>query len=146
MFVLGSLSLATPRPPQDRPRPPKTTPRPPQDHPRSHATRMRSKVFAKNERHAAWERSCRSRPPKTTQETKMKIFHQKCWFFIGKVYVWSQKGRFTLRFQARIGDCLKKCPFSVGNMCKSARRTHGTAMRSAPVAEVVASEARHTFP
>ena len=35
-------------------------------------------IFEKNECHAAWERSCRSRAPKTTQERKVMIFHQKC--------------------------------------------------------------------
>ena len=30
-------------------------------------------------------------------------------------------------------------------MCKSLRRTHGTAARSVPVAEMIASEARHSL-
>ena len=33
--------------------------------------------FQKNERHAAWERSCRSRAPKITQDKKMTFLHQK---------------------------------------------------------------------
>ena len=33
--------------------------------------------FQKNERHAAWERSCRSRVPKVTQDKKITFLHQK---------------------------------------------------------------------
>ena len=49
-------------------------------HPAAQKPRPRSmgiKVFEKNERRAAWERSCRSRAPKITQDKKMTFLHQK---------------------------------------------------------------------
>ena len=45
----------------------------------------------------------------------------------------------------RVIDVQKQMHFWVGNMCKTARRTHGTAARSVPVADLLASEARHTL-
>ena len=58
--------------------------------------------------------------------------------------IWRHKGRFTLRFQAKMVDFDKKWQFLVGNMCNPARRTPGTAEREASVAEMLASEARRT--
>ena len=95
-----------PKTAQDSPRPPKTAPRPPQDHPRP------------TQDH-----------PKTTPRPpigKVLSVHQKCRFCDGKVCIWEQQGRFTLRFKARMGPPKEKLRFRVGNMCKRARRTSGT--------------------
>ena len=52
----------------------------------------------------------------------------------------------TLRFHAKSSDVDEKCNFLVGNVCKTARKMPGTAEREASVAEVLASEARHSPP
>ena len=54
------------------------------------------------------------------------FFHQKCWFFIGKVYKRAQKRWNTLRFKARMALPRKKDWFFIEKMCNPARRTSGT--------------------
>ena len=106
--------------PQDRP---KTAPRPPQDHPRRTQNR-----------------------PKTTprpQVEKVIIFHQKCWFFIGKVCKRDQQERFTLRFKARIGRFGRtNVYFSLEIYVNLRGGRVARCMGSVVVAHLLASEAR----
>ena len=63
-------------------------PRGPEPTPRS----MEIIIFQKNERHAAWERSCRSRAPKISQEKKLRFFINNVDFSLEKCRFGAHRG------------------------------------------------------
>ena len=81
----------------------------------------------------------------------MSSFKQKCCFFIEHIDFSLEKCRFGAKkgvshyVLARQIVILPKKDNLELEICVKAIRTHGTAARSPPVAEMIASEARHTL-
>ena len=92
-----------------------------------------------------WERQ---RESQCENENSMSSFNPKSSCFIKNVNFSLERCTFgansgVLHYVLRRKIVLlKKWQFWVGNVCKTARRTHGTAARSVPVAEMLASETR----